>query len=94
MYIIYTKIIESLNNDDNFRIDAATTLNFLEKVALLVEDDLVEEEIIKKFFRGIVIDMHNLFRIWIEQLRRSRNNDKIYEYLTKLYKNWNNNNNN
>ncbi len=63
-------------------------LNFAEKLAIVVENDLADEVILKQFFRGIVVGYYHDFRDFIDLKRRERKNDKIFEKFFWLASRW------
>jgi hypothetical protein len=64
-------------------------LNFLEYIAILVENECVEEEIIRDYFCTIFDKAEDLLGTWIVQRQKNSNNNKIYENFINVNRRWN-----
>jgi hypothetical protein len=72
-------IKDELKKDANFKTAVSDMLNFLEEVALAVRKGLVDEEIVKDYFRVIFSHYSTMFGTWIEV----RQNDAATKSLIK-----------
>jgi uncharacterized protein YktA (UPF0223 family) len=81
-------LIQRLEDNRNEREDITNLLNFFEEMAICVEEKIVQEELLLKFFKGIVKDYCRTFSCYIQYRRKKRNNERIYRYLTNLYEKW------
>lgn len=84
-------IQELLKNDLDLEEDIVTVMNFLEEVAVSVEMDLADEEILRNYFERIIPRMAYVFGPWIAE-RRNTKNKALYTSLTDLANDWDPNN--
>jgi hypothetical protein len=82
-------LIDYLESNSNQTQDITNLLNFLEEMSICVEEKIVREDLLVKFYRGIVITFCKTFYVYIEHRRQKQQNDKIYRYLTNLCEKWN-----
>ncbi|MFN6537937.1 MAG: DUF4760 domain-containing protein [Nostoc sp. EkiNYC01] len=80
-------INEELNKKPDLGEDIVTVLNFLEEIAVGIDNDLIDEDIIYQYFQIIVQRVCRVFRIWVEEQRRQRGN-KLYSSLFELNNRW------
>jgi hypothetical protein len=80
---------DALELDAEARIAIITILNFFERVALAIDAKVVDEAIIKSFFKGLVREYyHGTINGLINPRRRERNNNRIFTELEELNKRW------
>lgn len=82
-------LIDYLESNSNQNQDITNLLNFLEEMSICVEEKIVREDLLLKFYKGIVISYCKTFSVYIEHRREKKQNDKIYRYLTNLCEKWN-----
>lgn len=63
-------------------------LNYLESVALAVEEESVDEEIIREYFIVIFRRFCQVYGVWIAE-RRNQRGSEIYSSLTRVSERWN-----
>ncbi|MDJ0733059.1 MAG: DUF4760 domain-containing protein [Nostocaceae cyanobacterium] len=68
--------------------DITTILNFLEAMSICIQEDIVDENLLNKFYRFIVIRYWNTFEPFVNTRRKKMDNHKIYEGLENLYSKW------
>ncbi len=75
---------------DKKKIKAALVniCNFFEEIGVLTDKKLLDEEVLREFYQGLVISYYELFSFWIEQRRVKRS--AIYSNFEKMYNRWNN----
>lgn len=68
----------------------ATVLNFLEQLAVFVEKEVVDEELLRDFYHTIVVRHYFAFKPWIEERQRNKGltSKRLYKSLTGLYERW------
>lgn len=84
---------ENLNeqsNRHNFHQNIVDILNFLEEICLSIESKFVDEEILKKYFKGILINNYDLLNPWIQRRRQETNDPELYIYLEDTCRKWRN----
>ena len=68
--------------------DIITILNFMEEMALYVDNRLVNERILRKYFSQIVLEIYKAFEKYIYTLREERRNPTLYRQFEKLVNIW------
>ncbi len=68
--------------------DITNILNFLEAMSICIQEDVVDEELLHKFYRFIVIRYWRTFEPFVSNRRKKMDNPKIYEGLENLYYRW------
>ena len=82
-------IRDKLTKEDDLKSKLISTLNFFEEMALVIEKRLVEEDILRNFFKGIVMDYVGIFYIWIqERSKGGLHSEDNYKELKQIYKKW------
>jgi hypothetical protein len=81
-------IIKHLEDNPKERDDITTLLNFLEEMSICVEEKIVKEELLIKFFKGIVISYCKVYSPYIQDRREKRANPNLYKPLTNLWEKW------
>lgn len=82
-------LIEYFENNPKKKQRVIAILNFLTEVALSIEEEVVEEEILRNFFCQIVLDYCENFHAFINQRRGNRHNKDVYKALIELRDKWN-----
>lgn len=82
------KCLMDLLSNPSKRQDVTNILNFLEEMSIGIQEGLLEEELLKKFYRGIVITYCKTFSFYIAQRRNITGNDNVYSGLTSLSDKW------
>lgn len=77
-----------LDGDLKKRTIAVEILNFFEEMAANIVTDAVDEELLKNFFRTLVIRYYEDYEYWIIQHRRSRRAPDFCSELEKLARSW------
>lgn len=76
--------IERLDTGDpehTIRADLSLVLGRFENMCIAMANDLVDEEICYQLSRGGLIRYHRFFRQYIDDVRKSHSNPKLYEFL-------------
>lgn len=68
----------------------AFALNFFEELALALENQMVDEELSKSFFKGIFVEYYEILDVYIAERRRDKKNDDLYKKFTDLTIRWRN----
>lgn len=85
---VQDRLIEDhLEKNPEVEEQIVTILNFLEQVAMCVNGDLVDEEIIQSYFGYIIPRLAQIFSGWIYSRQRERSNT-LYEEFQILGKRW------
>lgn len=82
------KRLMDLLSDSSKRQDITNILNFLEEMSIGVQENLLDEELLKEFYKGIVITYCKTFSFYIAQRRTITGNDNVYRKLTNLSDKW------
>ncbi|MDJ0799800.1 MAG: DUF4760 domain-containing protein [Calothrix sp. MO_167.B12] len=83
------KLKEYLDTYPKKEQDITNVLNFLEEMSLCIHENIVDEDLLYKFYRFIVIRYWNIFEPFVRIRRQKMDNNKIYNGLEKLYLKWN-----
>jgi Domain of unknown function (DUF4760) len=67
--------------------DVTLILNLLEKVAIFWADDHLDNDLLQRFYKSIVIRCWELLEVHVID-RRSEMDKTLYEHLEKLYTDW------
>lgn len=78
---------EQLENDI-LKSELVTILNFFEEMSMVINQNLVEESILKDFFRGIINDYFSIFEAWILNRSNGNGNSNKYKELKALRSKW------
>jgi Domain of unknown function (DUF4760) len=78
---------DRLKQDARAKQDITLILNLLEKIAIFWEADLLDETLLRKFYRPIVLQCWEVLKIYVTD-RRNEVNGEIYESIEALYKFW------
>jgi hypothetical protein len=65
-------------------------LNFFESLSLAIQLGHVDDNIAKRFFRGLVLDFWQTARPWIETRRAARHNPRLLKEIQTLAELWSN----
>lgn len=65
-----------------------TILNFLTEMSLCIEEEMVDENFLKKYFQVIVQDYCEDFHAFINQRRGNKHNKDVYKALIDLHERW------
>jgi Domain of unknown function (DUF4760) len=79
-----------LNRDVTAKQDVTLILNLLEKVAIFCQTGLLNEPLLRNFYRPIILQCWEAFKIYVMD-RRTEVNSDIYEGLEALYRDWSKN---
>ncbi|MDT0620866.1 DUF4760 domain-containing protein [Croceitalea vernalis] len=82
------EVAEYLQKNKESRKAMVATMNFYEKLAISIDQDLADESLLKEFFRGIIQDTYNVLKAYIEYLRKERKNQKIFDRFEELAIKW------
>lgn len=82
--------INKLYGDADKKQEIVNVLNFLEEMSMCVPLGLVDETILKEFYRYIVGTYCATFKLFIDISRSEKKNDRLYINLTNLCARWNN----
>lgn len=83
-------IIKHLENNTKERDDITILLNFLEEMSICVEEEVVKEKLLMKFFKGIVISYCEVYYPYIKERREKKGRSNLYKPLTSLCEKWEN----
>ncbi|MFY0608601.1 MAG: DUF4760 domain-containing protein [Cyclobacteriaceae bacterium] len=82
------EVADYLQKNKESRKAMVATMNFYEKLAIAIDQDLADESLLKEFFRGIIQDTYNVLKAYIEYLRKERKNQKIFDRFEELAIKW------
>lgn len=77
-----------LSSDSSKRTTAVEILNFLEEMAVAIHTRSVDEELLKRFFRSIVIRHWDIYEYWIRQHRKKPQSERFCIELEKVVDSW------
>jgi len=80
-------IDDKLATELDLEQDIVTILNFLDGMAILVEYDLVDEDMVYDYFSVIVSRICDVFHLWISKERKARD-ENLYKALTDMNDKW------
>jgi hypothetical protein len=81
------QIRDCFKQNPNTIQDATLILNLLEKVAIFWADDLLDEDLLRKFYQPIVIRCWNVLKFHVTD-RRNEMDETLYKHLELLYLSW------
>jgi Domain of unknown function (DUF4760) len=81
---------DRLKSDVTAKQDVTLILNLLEKVAIFCQTGLLNEPLLRSFYRPIILRCWEVLEIYVAD-RRNEVNGEIYESLEALYKDWSEN---
>ena len=81
-------IKEQLDSDEDLRQEFLFVLNFFEEMAGSIHQKIVDREMLKQFFRGIVRTYVETFICWIKN-RRTMKGDLAFINIERLAEEWN-----
>ncbi len=83
-------IINYLSDPKNYETKQAilNLLNFLEELAICIKLRLIKEDVIKEYYKGIVILYTETFYTLIQERRKEKNREEIFLALTDLCDKW------
>lgn len=81
-------LVEYFETHPEERQQVITILNFLTEMALCVEEELVDERLLRGFFESIVHDYCEDFHAFINQRRGNNHNRDRYRSLIRLSERW------
>lgn len=68
--------------------DVIHIMNFFEEAAFAREHGLADDEVLKNQFAGIVSTLWETLKPWVQEYRRERGRQKIFEMVEQLYAQW------
>ncbi len=77
-----------LRADPHKRSVVQDVLNHFEELALAVRRGIVDEAVLKDYFRFVVIDYFSVFEDWVRKLRAEARNPAGYAELEWLRDRW------
>ncbi len=80
-------INELISEEPDREQNLISVLNFLEELAILINRDVVDEEILDEFYHTVVVKCYSNLEPWIRELR-SKRGERIFGDLIKLYERW------
>lgn len=72
----------------DIRTDLQYVLGRLESMCVAMKNSIVDEQTCKDMLKGVVILYYRFFSQYIENIRKIRNNQKIYEHLETYARKW------
>ena len=80
---------DSIDSGDSKEEVLINIFNFFEEIGILVNNKLLDEEVLREFYQGIVVSYYSLFEFWINE-RRSKPQmvSIVYSNLEILYHRW------
>jgi hypothetical protein len=82
--------IHKLSNDNYPEIstDLPFVLGKLEATCVAIKNGVADEQTCKDMIRGVVVLYYRFFSQYIDDMRKLRNNDKLYEFLEHYARKW------
>jgi hypothetical protein len=80
-----------MDSDNTLRLSVNDALNLLEDVSSSVELGIVDEVILQRFYRSIMLRHYDTFNVWIVKLRSnngSNHNQRVFRSFTNLCERW------
>jgi Domain of unknown function (DUF4760) len=81
------ELCNQLKSNPSAQQDATLILNLLEKISIFCETGLLNERLLKNFYRPILLRCWDVFAVYIVD-RRKEMNDELYGSLEKVYRRW------
>jgi hypothetical protein len=81
------ELSNQLQSNPSAQQDATLILNLLEKIGIFCEAGLLNERLLKNFYRPIVLRCWEVLNIYIVERRKEMNNE-LYEGLENIYHRW------
>ncbi len=63
-------------------------LNFLEELALAINFHVIDEGIIDRFYRTLVVRTYSILAPWVQKVRQEREAPRIWMEIEALYMSW------
>ncbi len=82
------EVADLLARDENKKIAIVAMLNFYEKLAISIEHEIADEELLKDFFRGIIRNTYHVMKNFIDKKRIDNENQRIFAKFENLAKRW------
>jgi hypothetical protein len=79
---------KALDQNEESRIAVIVILNFFERIALAINARVVDEDMMKSFFKGLCNEYYHGASGLINLRRQQRKNDRIFIELEQLNKRW------
>lgn len=80
------KIEEMFQDDPDLELHLIDIFNFFEEMAVCVENGIVDETLLRGFFRSILIAYYESFEFWL--VDRQGGKSLIFTSLNKIYREW------
>jgi hypothetical protein len=80
---------EALNSGNGKEAALVNTFNLFEEIAILTNKKLLDEEVLREFYQGIVIAYYSLFEFWINERKAKTQRVALYSNLKIMYHRWN-----
>lgn len=83
------KVLEFLKQDSDAHNAMVAMLNFFEKMAICIENDVADEQLLKDFFQGIIRGYYTTLRGLIQYKRIELEDQNVCIFFEKLAVRWN-----
>lgn len=84
-----SEIDKQLKDSESTRLAIVMILNLFETIAIAISERVIDEKIMKSFFRGLFNEYYHGTHQWILFRREARKNNKIFENFVALNSRWN-----
>jgi hypothetical protein len=81
-------VTAKINENDTFKRKVSDILNFFEEIAIAIDSRTVDEEILKKAYRGLLNLYCMALQDFIKDSRRRFGNPRLYIEIENLHKRW------
>lgn len=85
----YHLILDSLDEEADIREDLTLILNFFEEMSIGVELGMLNEDLLRRFYKSIIFDFYIILSPYIETHRQALRNPNIFSSFTYLARKWN-----
>ncbi len=80
---------DALNSGNGKEAALVNTFNLFEEIAILTNKKLLDEQVLREFYQGIVIAYYSLFEFWINERKAKTQRVALYSNLKIMYHRWN-----
>ncbi len=84
----HPEIIDILAGDEPVRISFIVIFNYLESIGIGIDQGIMDESFMKKFFKSLFRDYNGYFGTHFEYLRRENHSPDLFLNFTKLANKW------
>lgn len=82
------RVMDRLAADDSLRSNVMDVMNFFEEVAVAIDLQIADEELLRRVFRGILSSLWMTLEPFVNQRRTMLRNPRVFVECEALHKRW------